>query len=226
MKNTNKINIISIDELKKGLPNYSPKKADEFHLESAKLANMLFDEELKKIKNERIILMCGGSASGKTEFIEKFFIPNFSNFNGIIFDSTLSTAEGVKIKIKKIKKSGNKPEICLILPNNLKRAFAAFHKRDRKIPEYRFYETHCGSREVALFVAKNYPDIPIAVYSSFYYSDNITEHLLFMPIRAQNIKSLLTKILLSKALIKKDIRSKKDSDLLASLGYKFLYKKL
>jgi len=122
-----RLKIISIDELKKALPGYTPKKADNFHSESAKIANKLFDQELKKIKNQDVVLMCGGSASGKSEFIEKFFITE--KFEGMIFDSTLSTFEIAKIKIKEIKKSGNVPVICFILPDDLKRCFSAFNKK-------------------------------------------------------------------------------------------------
>lgn len=161
-----RLKIISIDELKKALPEYSPQKADEFHRKSAKIADKLFDQELKKIKNQKVVLMCGGSASGKSEFIEKFFITE--KFGGLIFDSTLSKIDGAEIKIKKIKKSGNSVVICLILPDDLRRCFAAFNKRDRKIPEDRFYETHCGSRQVAAFLAKEFLEIEILVYESLY----------------------------------------------------------
>jgi hypothetical protein len=165
-----RLKIISIDELKKALPGYSPEKADDFHTESAKIANKLFDQELKKIKNQEVVLMCGGSASGKSEFIEKFFITE--KFDGMIFDSTLSKIDGAEIKIKQIKKSQNTPIVCFILPDDLRRCFAAFHKRDRKIPEGRFYETHCGAREVALWINKNYPEIEILIYQNLYQPDN------------------------------------------------------
>lgn len=166
----NRIKIISIDELKKALIGYSPEKADDFHAESAKLANRLFDQEIKKIKNKEVVLMCGGSASGKSEFIEKFFITE--KFEGMIFDSTLSNVDGAKIKIKKIKKSGNIPIICFILPDDLRRCFAAFNKRDRKIPESRFYETHSGARKVALWATKEFFEIETLVYKNFYQPKN------------------------------------------------------
>ena len=171
-----RLKIISIDELKKALPGYTPKKADNFHSESAKIANKLFDQEIKKIKNQDVVLMCGGSASGKSEFIEKFFITE--KFEGMIFDSTLSTFEIAKIKIKEIKKSGNVPIICFILPDDLKRCFAAFNKRDRKIPESRFYETHSGARKVVLWIGENYPEIEILIYQNSYQPKNLEEDLL------------------------------------------------
>ena len=42
--------IISIDEEKESLPEYSPEKAYDFHVKSSKNANKKFDQELKKTK--------------------------------------------------------------------------------------------------------------------------------------------------------------------------------
>ncbi len=117
--------------------------------------------------------MCGGSASGKTEFIEKFFITE--NFNGIIFDLTSSNIDGMKIKISKIKKSKNIPIICFIYPDDLKRCFTAFHNRSRKIPEHRFYQTHSGARRVMLWLAKEHPSIEIFIYQNSYQPENLEE---------------------------------------------------
>jgi hypothetical protein len=159
--------IISIDEEKEFLTGYSPKKAGDFHIESAKNANKKFDQELKKITNKKVILMCGGSASGKTEFIAKFCpieTVEESEIVGVVFDSTLATESGAEVKIRNITKSGNIPVVCLILPYSLSRCLKAFHQRDRKIPESRFFETHYGARRVSLWIAKNYPDIEILIY--------------------------------------------------------------
>lgn len=156
--------IISIDDEKESLPGYSPENAGDFHAESARSANKKFDQELRKIKNKEVVLMCGGSASGKTEFIAKFCPVEGENFEGIIFDSTLPSEKGAEIKIKNIKKSGNIPVIYFILPSSLTRCFRAFHKRDRKIPESEFFKTHSGARRVALWIAKNYPEVKICLY--------------------------------------------------------------
>lgn len=202
--------LISIDELKKALPGYTPERADDFHTESAKLADKLFGQELKKIKNEKVVLMCGGSASGKSEFIEKFLTPDFE---GIVFDSTLSSFEGAEIKIKKIKQSHNIPIICLILPDNFRRCFSAFNKRDRKIPEARFFETHSGSRKVALFLAKKYPEIEFLIYQNSYQPQNKEEdQLAFSLIEFKTKKemiSFLRKNQHSKPKIKKLIEESK-----------------
>lgn len=199
-----RLKIISIDELKKALPGYSPQKADDFHSESAKLANKLFDEELKKIKNKKVVLMCGGSASGKTEFIEKFFITE--NFDGIVFDSTLSKIDGTKIKIKKIKKSGNEPIVCFILPDNLKRCFSAFNKRDRKIPEIRFYETHSGARKTALWLAKEFSEIEILIYQNSYQPKNIEEDQLFFALLEFENKKEMLNFLEEKQISEEEIK--------------------
>ena len=162
--------IVSIDEEKESLLGYSPEKADDFHIESAKSANKKFDQELKKIKNKKVILMCGGSASGKTEFIEKFCLVSnetkTENLDGLIFDSTLATELGAKVKIEKIIRSKNIPVIYFIFPKNIKRCFTAFQNRERKIPENRFFETHSGARRIALWIAKNYQKVEIAIYQN------------------------------------------------------------
>lgn len=198
-----RLKIISIDELKKALPGYSPEKADEFHIESAKLANKLFDQELRKIKNQKVVLMCGGSASGKSEFIEKFFITE--KFDGIIFDSTLSKIDGAKIKIKKIKKLGNAPIVCFILPDDLKRCFAAFNKRDRKIPETRFYATHSGARQVALWLAKENSGIEILIYQNSYQPKNLKEDQLSFSVVEFETKKEMINFLEEKQISEEEI---------------------
>lgn len=159
--------VISIDEEKEFLPGYSPENADSFHRETAKIVNKKFDQELKKVKGKKAILMCGGSASGKTEFIAKFCPTETDQdivVEGIVFDSTLATENGAQTKIRNVKRFGNIPVVCLILPYSLTRCFKAFHERDRKIPESRFFETHSGARKVALWIAKNHPEVELLIY--------------------------------------------------------------
>lgn len=159
--------VISIDDEKELISGYSPENADFFHLESAKIANKKFDQELKKIKGKNVVLMCGGSASGKTEFIAKFCpteTDQSAEISGIVFDSTLATENGAETKIRNIKRFGNIPVVCLVLPYSLTRCFKAFHERDRKIPEARFFETHSGARRVALWIAKNHPEVDLLIY--------------------------------------------------------------
>ena len=181
--------IIDLDEIKEAIPGYSPEKANEFHEQSAKIANKIFDLRLAETENQNVVLMCGGSASGKSEFLAKF-LPE--TFKGIIFDSTLSNSIGAEIKIKNIKKSNNIPVLCLVLPKNLKDSFSAFCNRERKIPEHRFYETHAGARKTALWVAENFPEIEILVYENQYdASDASEEGLPYSQIKFKNKKDLI-----------------------------------
>ena len=61
--------IISADEIKKELTNYSPDKAEEFHRESAMKADKIFSKALKERSYIGVILLNGGTASGKSEFL-------------------------------------------------------------------------------------------------------------------------------------------------------------
>ena len=147
--------IISADEIKKQLPNYSPDKAESFHRESTKQADHLFTASLKESIYKQVILLSGGAASGKTEFLSTQLLQE----DCIIFDATLSTSEGAKIKIKQILKAVKKPIIYAVIPDDLKRAFIAFLDRDRKFSDEHFYKTHSGSRKTLLWIASEYPDI-------------------------------------------------------------------
>ena len=53
----NMATIISADEIKKDLPDYSPEKAESFHSESAKLADKYFYEKLKSQHFDEVILL-------------------------------------------------------------------------------------------------------------------------------------------------------------------------
>ena len=92
------VTIISADEIKKELPDYSPHKAKLFHRESARQADRLFANVLKNSHYNKVILLSGGTASGKTEFMST----HLNHRKCIIFDATLATEEGARIKIKKI----------------------------------------------------------------------------------------------------------------------------
>ncbi|MBI2612103.1 hypothetical protein HYW54_05185 [Candidatus Gottesmanbacteria bacterium] len=61
--------VISIDDFKRQIPGYDPKRAEEFHRQSAKMADKAFEKALKTSSYPKVLLVSGGSASGKTEFI-------------------------------------------------------------------------------------------------------------------------------------------------------------
>jgi len=156
--------IISSDKIKKTFSDYSPDKAEDFHRKSAKLADKEFTKILKTSNLNKVILMNGGSASGKTEFV----LTHLSDEPAIIFDTTLSTIKGAEIKIKRILKAHKTPEIYSVIPDRLTRAFIAFLHRDRKFSDDHFYRTHSGSRETLLWIVKNYPDIKVKIIESSY----------------------------------------------------------
>ncbi len=191
--------IISADEIKKLLPNYSPDKAEAFHRESAKQADKLFIKAIKESSYKEVILLSGGAASGKTEFLAT----QLFNKDCIIMDTTLSTELGAKNKIRQIIKSGKIPIIYSVIPDDLKRAFIAFLNRDRKFSDKHFYKTHSGSRKTLLWIAANYRKIEINIIESSYTPN---EKLQFSKIKFENRKKLLT-YLANKQLTEDDIIS-------------------
>ncbi len=158
--------LISSDEAKKKLKGYDPSKAEVFHSESAKIADKEFEMALKDTKVKYVLLMSGGSASGKTEFVSAYLC----DFDGIIFDSTLSTIKGAEIKIKKILKAQKIPKVFAVFPDNLERAFTAFLSRDRRFSDEHFYRTHSGYRKTLFWIAQNFPEVDIQIFESKYLS--------------------------------------------------------
>ncbi len=189
--------IISADEIKKTLPNYSPNKAEYFHRESTIQANKLFTESLKKSEFHKVILLSGGAASGKSEFLSTHLIEK----DYVIFDSTLDTQERARIKIKQIKKAHKTGIVYVVIPDDLKRAFVAFLNRDRKFSDEHFYRTHSGSRKTILWAAAEYPDIEINIIESSYTAGG---KLQFLKIEFSSRKRLIS-YLTSKQLTEGDI---------------------
>lgn len=156
--------IISADDIKKSLPGYDPDHSDILHRESAKLADKKFQNALKNRQEDTVILMSGGAASGKTEYVATYL----KRRKAIILDGTLPTFEGAKIKIRKAQKANKKIEIHAVLPKDFLTAFIAFLNRDRKFPPEHFYRTHSESRKTLLKIAKEFPEIPIRIIMSLY----------------------------------------------------------
>ncbi len=138
--------LISADEIKKQIPNYTPDKAESFHHESARKADKLFTQTLKSNKDKYVILLNGETASGKTEFLSTQLV----NEDCIVFDATLSTETIAKNKLREIIKAKKTPIIYSVIPDDLKRAFTAFLNRERKFSDIHFYKTHSGSRKTLL----------------------------------------------------------------------------
>lgn len=156
--------VISADDLKKTIPGYDPEQSHLVHSQSAKLADQKYDECVKTCEYEQVILLSGGAASGKTEFMSEYLLDK----PYIILDGTLPTLEGARIKARKAQKYGKRVKIVAVWPADLKVAFAAFLQRDRKCPDEHFYRTHSQSRKTLLEVAKSNLEVDIELYENHY----------------------------------------------------------
>ena len=154
--------IISADKIKESLPGYNPKRSDLLHRKSAKLADKDFKRAVKTRLENIVILMAGGTASGKTEYVSAYL----ESREVIVVDGTLPTFEGAKIKIRNTLKAVKEAEVHLVLPHSWHDAFFAFLNRERQFPESNFYRTHSNSRKTVLQVAKEYPNIPVKIFVS------------------------------------------------------------
>ncbi len=155
---------ISIDEQKKRIPGYKPEEAEKYHRESAKTADALFAHALKEDPSTTVILLCGGSASGKTEFCSE----HLTDENAIIYDGTLSSPHGAEVKLRNIRKAKKNAVVIAVLPEDLERAYTAFLKRDRQFGEEHFYRTHVGSRQTMLWIMQNFPEVEVRLFISTY----------------------------------------------------------
>lgn len=156
--------IISADEIKKTLPGYDPSHSEMLHSKSTRLADREFTQALKNRAEKTVILMSGGAASGKTEYVSTYL----TRRKAIIFDWTMPTIEGAKVKIRNSLRKKKNVEIHAVLPNDLQYAFIAFLNRDRKFPVEHFYRTHSSSRKTLLTIASKFPDIKMEIIISHY----------------------------------------------------------
>lgn len=179
--------IISADDIKKTLPGYDPEHSDKMHSESAHIADRAYTEALKTRSEKTVILMSGGTASGKTEYISAYL----RGKRAIIFDGTLPKFEGAKIKIRMALKRGKKVEIHAVLPFSLENAFIAFLNRDRKFPPEHFFITHSSSRKTLLEVANNFPDISIKIFFSQYKQSSNGTDTMFAQLPASDHSTLI-----------------------------------
>ena len=154
--------IISADVIKKTLPGYHPERSEDFHHESAKLADKQFEQALKNRPEKVVVLMAGGTASGKSEYVSAYL----QRRQVIILDGTLPTFEGAQIKLRNSQKAGKRVEVHLVIPASLLVAFIAFLNRDRKFSLSHFYRTHSNSRKTVLDVAKANQEVLIKIYVS------------------------------------------------------------
>src|SRR3989344_2368361 len=156
--------IISADDIKKTLEDYDPNKSHLVHRQSTQLADKLFAKTVKSSEYDTIVLLSGGSASGKTEFVSEYLADQQS----IIFDGTLPSFDGAKIKADLARRYHKRVLIKAIWPRDIKIAFAAFLERERKYPDEFFYKTHSSSRKALLEIAQSSLNIPIEIYENVF----------------------------------------------------------
>lgn len=146
--------IIEVDEYKKQVVGYDANKSEEFHLESAKLADKDFTNCLKSKKYRRVIFMAGGTASGKTEFASSYL----THKDQLVYDGTLKSFDGFKIKLERIErydKNNSKIKVVLIIPLDWVKSFEAFLKRERKMKNVIFFETQIKSKLTVVKILRN-----------------------------------------------------------------------
>lgn len=156
--------IIEIDEYKKLISGYKPEEAHKFHSQSARMADKDFDKALRMMDYNRVVLMCGGSASGKSEYVSSAL----TNLPVIVYDGTLATQEGLTVKIRNISKANKTCEVHAIIPNDLVKVFDVFIRRERKIPAQVFYDTHSGARSNILWLAEQSNNITLNIFESYF----------------------------------------------------------
>ena len=151
--------IIDMDEIKKTFPGYNLKNPNKHHEKSSTLAKGAFQIALDSSQYQRVILMGGGSASGKTEFISSELVGE----KAIIFDGTLGGVNSTEKKIKKAHDGKKKVEVCAIIPENIVDTFNAFVLRKRRVPVKIFFKTHSDFRKTLLWLIQKYPNIHIRI---------------------------------------------------------------
>jgi len=156
--------IISSDDIKEGLPDYDPSRAEVFHEESTRLADKAYEDALRNRSEDTVVIMSGGSASGKSEYVSAYL----SSKQVIVYDGTSSKLTRATTKIEKALKYKKNVEIHAVWPADFATAFEAFFSRDRQFSLKHFYRTHSDSRSSLLRIAREYPDIPITIIKSSY----------------------------------------------------------
>lgn len=157
--------IIEVDEYKKKISDYDANRSEDFHRESAKLADKDFIKHLKTKKYKRVIFMAGGTASGKTEYSTS----RFTNKDQLVYDGTLKNLNGFNIKINNIKKysKNSKIKVVLIIPDDWIKAFEVFLKRERKMKNITFFETQIKSKLTVAKILKE-TKVRVEIYTSYY----------------------------------------------------------
>jgi hypothetical protein len=151
--------IIEVDAFKKLIPDYNPEKSEDFHTQSAKLADKAFEAALRERKFTKIVFLAGGAASGKTEFASLYL----QDEDILVYDGTMQNTAGFEIKLKKIRKlqPDTPVEVILVLPENIEEAYRAFLGRERKMNDSTFERTHVNARKSAASIMQTQVNVSV-----------------------------------------------------------------
>lgn len=159
--------IISADQIKETLPGYHPELAGEFHRDSTRLADKQYEEAVRATDFAQVVLLSGGSASGKTEYLSAYLAEE----SAVVVDGTLPSLKGFQIKKRTAENHSKHVSVHAVIPDDLQRAYSAFLERDRKYDEEHFYRTHADSRQTILEIARGFPDTEIRIVESYIEAD-------------------------------------------------------
>lgn len=179
--------IICSDDIKQTLPGYNPAEAERFHVRSTALADHALEHALHTRPERKVILMSGGSASGKSEYVSAYL----SRRQAIVSDGTFSSSSRAEDKIRKALAAGKQIEICAVWPADFRTAFQAFSGRERQFAAEHFYRTHSQSRRTLLFIAHRFPLIPITLVISDYSRGESTSNMIFREQESENRRELI-----------------------------------
>jgi hypothetical protein len=199
--------IIEIDAFKKQIEGYDPKRSEDFHEESAKLADRYFYAELKTGKYSEVVFLAGGAASGKTEFASIFL----QDTKMLVYDGTMQNITGFEIKLKKIIKyiPSVKIKVILITPADLSVAYKVFLGRERVMNDDTFVRTQINSKLSVLKILDKYPDIEVQIFTNFI-NESLNASSIFQKIESEDIPSVLEHIVNdSKTILPKIVNNDK-----------------
>lgn len=206
--------IIEVDEYKKKVLGYNPEKSEDFHRESARLADKDFVDCLRSQKYKRIIFMAGGTASGKSEFAHSYLAKK----DQLVYDGTLKDFNGFKIKLQKIErydKNDSRVKVVLIIPKDWVKAFGAFLKRERKMRPVTFFDTHIRSKLAVARILKE-TKTRVEIYVSDVKDD--TDKLKYIRLKVLKGRKSMAKSLIATAQHMHKIASENGIEINADYG--------
>jgi hypothetical protein len=197
--------VIDSDAIKKEMPGYTEDLAPQFHKASSAEAKARYAEALKDPYYDDVVIMGGGSGSGKTEvFVSK----NLDRPNTILFDGTLADKAAAQTKIDQALKAGKNVKIEAVMAP-IEDAFMFASDRGRYIPRDVFADKHYGFRKTLYELAKENPSLEIGITinskaktytGSFKNRPEMLEYLKEQSFSKEKVDSLITKGLAKKSL--------------------------